>query len=931
MKRLLLIAALFTCSLFTYAQLLGSGTEDDPYMIYDADDLNEVRDYVGVEGIYFQLANDIDLSAYSEGEGWEPIGTIGAQFKGVFDGNGYTITNLKINRTTDYMGLFGYATSTIKRIHVECDIKGKGYVGGICGYGSTFTDCRVSGTITGTGNYIGGICGYGDLSKCKANVDVTGVGYVGGISGKSESINTCMVEGTITNTGDYSGGITGYLNSSCSIYDCIIIGSVDGQSYTGGICGYAPSSTYIRSCFTNISIHGKSFVGGVCGQTYGFSSSYYSDVPNYYSDLENCVAVNTYLSAKDIYGRIVGKLSSTDYPYTYHVRNNLSLSTTKIIVNDSETTVSDDVKNGTGIGNALLKRKSTYTDLGWDFDEVWNIDEGTSYPYLRYFNPTETQSIAFETPSLSYGDREYTLPETTEQGLTIKWTCSDENKLSVTGNKATIKGTGECYLIAEQSGDNIYKSIQETYPITITKAQLTITADNFTRNIGEVNPELTVTYSGFVYNEDETALTTPPAITTEATINSPAGVYAITVSGAQSDNYDISYMNGTLTIIDEATLRNTITITQTLLRTGNNANLSVSLDNEDTMIAFEFYMQLPEGISIALDEDGYPDVILNSARSNRHVLEVSQNSAGLYHFLCYSNSNNALKGNSGELLSINIVCDEDVNPEIYQGHIRNIKFSDNNENRIILPNLDFDLEVSNVLMGDVNDDGDIDVMDVVMMVNYMMERPSASFIFAAADHTGDGIVDVMDLVREVSLVMSQQASGAPVSQSYDALGGGLSLVVNSDGLVNVHLADGKQYVASQFIVALSEGQILSDVTSDRSHHVSIQPLPDNRYFVMSYSMSNETFAVNDQTVTLHVVGQGTVSVEDVAFVDTNDNKVAFQNASTETTGITKTTMDFATPADIYSVDGVLIKKGVITKENIHNGLYIINGKKIVVK
>ena len=894
MKRLLLIAALFTCSLFTYAQLLGSGTEDDPYMIYDADDLNEVRDYVGVEGIYFQLANDIDLSAYSEGEGWEPIGTSGSQFKGIFDGDGHTISNLKINRIDlNYVGLFGYISgATISHVAINCDIIGGSYVGGVCGYSNngTLKYIKVTGNLKGASQYLGGISGYNNVAD----------------------IRYCIVEADIVSDGSYIGGIAGY---NGYIDKCVYTGYIKGETYTGGICG--SSANDIVNCLTECSIEGISYQGGICGRVGGNGWLY------------KCVAINSTIitASPSDYGRICGFFQSG----SAHVQQNLSLSTTKILYSGSEITVSDNAQNGTGVGNALLKRKVTYTDLEWDFDEIWDIDEGSSYPYLRYFNPTEEQTFEFEAPTLAYGDEAYFLPVTTDQGLTLKWASSDENILSISGNVLTIKGAGSCYLIAEQAGDNVYKSIRKSYPITIAKAPLTITADNFTRNIGEANPELTVTYSGFVYNEDETALTTPPAITTEATINSPAGVYAITVSGAQSDNYDISYMYGTLTIIDEATLRNTITITQTLLRTGNNANLSVSLDNEDTMIAFEFYMQLPEGISIALDEDGYPDVILNSARSNRHVLEVSQNSAGLYHFLCYSNSNNALKGNSGELLSINIVCDEDVNPEIYQGHIRNIKFSDNNENRIILPNLDFDLEVSNVLMGDVNDDGDIDVMDVVMMVNYMMERPSASFIFAAADHTGDGIVDVMDLVREVSLVMSQQASEAPVSQSYDALGGGLSLVVNSDGLVNVHLADGKQYVASQFIVALSEGQKLSDVTSDRSHHVSIQPLPDNRYFVMSYSMSNETFAVNDQTVTLHVVGQGTVSVEDVAFVDTNENKVAFQNASTETTGITKTTMDFSTPADIYSVDGALIKKDVITKENIPNGLYIINCKKIIVK
>ena len=602
-----------------------------------------------------------------------------------------------------------------------------------------------------------------------------------------------------------------------------------------------------------------------------------------------------------------------------------------ICYGSEQTITSSDANNGKGIGNALLKRKATYTYLGWDFDEVWGIDEGTSYPYLRYFNPPESQSITFETPSLTYGDASFTLPATTEQGLTIKWTTSNENILTINGNILTIKGAGTCNLIATQLGDNTYKSIRETYPISIAKAPLIITADNYTRNVGEENPELTLTYSGFVNDEDETALKTPPIITTTATKDSPVGDYAITVSGAESDNYDITYKNGILTIIDETALRNTLAVNHTMLRPGKEATIDICLDNEDTMIAFEFYMQLPEGISITLDEDGYPDVTLNSTRANRHILEVADKGDGLYYFLCYSNSNAAIKGSNGELLSFNVDCDEEVAQGVYQGHIRSLKFSDSNENRIMLSNIDFDIEVSSVLKGDVNDDEDIDVIDVVTMVNYMIGRPSETFVFAAADHNDDGIVDVMDLVRQVSLVMSQSASSAPAINSFEKLDYGLSLVTDKEGLVNVSLADGIRYVATQFVVTLSKGQKLVGITTDDEHIVNILPLSDNRYFVMSYSMRNATFASNDRMLTLNVVGEGTVEVENVSLVDANEDKVVFQNVSTETTGINEVDVNLSSPMDIYSVNGSLLKKGVTTTENLRNGIYVINGKKVFVK
>ena len=74
---------------------------------------------------------------------------------------------------------------------------------------------------------------------------------------------------------------------------------------------------------------------------------------------------------------------------------------------------------------------------------------------------------------------------------------------------------------------------------------------------------------------------------------------------------------------------------------GETKNISVELTATDkSYIAFDFYMTLPEGISITLDKDGYPDVTLNSARSSGHSLEVAKNADGSYHFLCYSSKKN---------------------------------------------------------------------------------------------------------------------------------------------------------------------------------------------------------------------------------------------------------------------------------------------------
>ncbi|KQO20569.1 hypothetical protein ASF10_15950 [Flavobacterium sp. Leaf82] len=86
--------------------------------------------------------------------------------------------------------------------------------------------------------------------------------------------------------------------------------------------------------------------------------------------------------------------------------------------------------------------------------------------------------------------------------------------------------------------------------LTITPANLAITATNQTKTYGSANPTFTFNYVGFVNGETAAVLLTPAIVTTTADASSPVGVYPLTVSGATATNYSIGYTTGaTLTII----------------------------------------------------------------------------------------------------------------------------------------------------------------------------------------------------------------------------------------------------------------------------------------------------------------------------------------------------------------------------------------------
>jgi len=194
------------------------------------------------------LGNNIDLFAYSGGEGWTPIGDYDAYrpFSGTFNGDYKTISNLAINRTSDdYIGLFGYVSyGKVQNLGmVNASVSGGNYIGGIAGYvyGADVMNCYSTGVISGTGNFVGGIAGYiydSSAENCYSTAAISGAGYVGGIAGHV----------------GYSGVVTG-----CAALNISVIGSGD-NSYIGRIAGYANDSD--SSLSNNIAWSGM-LVGGV--------------------------------------------------------------------------------------------------------------------------------------------------------------------------------------------------------------------------------------------------------------------------------------------------------------------------------------------------------------------------------------------------------------------------------------------------------------------------------------------------------------------------------------------------------------------------------------------------------------------------------------------------------------------------------------------
>lgn len=287
MKRFLLIWALFLCSLSTaFAQFSGSGsgTEDDPYLIFNAEQLSQMRNFLGRRGVYFKLMSDIDLSNWIEEnnpeQGWLPIGgDYGSSFQGILDGNGHRISNVYIRRnSTSGVGFFGNTDdATIQNLTLQGSVEGNAQVGGICGYASstTFKNCKVNFDVKGSSWYVGSVAGSSrdsHFTNCEAtSSNLKGSRCVGGLVGADEKGEYSFCEVTTTNInqqGTDVGGLIGWAGNDINISSCNIDVTIEGQEYLGGLIGNKGESYGAVSLENNkvrASIIGTDHIGGLIG------------------------------------------------------------------------------------------------------------------------------------------------------------------------------------------------------------------------------------------------------------------------------------------------------------------------------------------------------------------------------------------------------------------------------------------------------------------------------------------------------------------------------------------------------------------------------------------------------------------------------------------------------------------------------------------
>jgi len=385
------------CSTVTYP---GAGTDANPYEVGNVDQLQCIEEQ-GLDANYTQVS-DIDASETSDwntGEGFDPIGffnSIGEDdpFDGKFDGQGYEITDLTINRASESdVGLFGANRGDITEVSlVSADITGSGDVGGLVGDNpGAVSGSYVTGSVDGeedVGGLVGLITVEAAVFKSYATASVNGDEDVGGLVGGNAfgtdmTVIDSYATGSVTGTEDV-GGLVG--DASGTVSGSYATGPVNGDNRVGGLVGLISDATITESYATG-SVDGDNRVGGLVGliSTGGgtVSDSYWDEEKTGQTTSDGGTGLNTSeMTGSAAPGNMTGfDFTNTwetvtdpdDYPIlAWELEPTASFTVSPTTPRVNQTATFD------GSGSDVLE--GTIQTYEWDFDGDGTTDETTTTP-----------------------------------------------------------------------------------------------------------------------------------------------------------------------------------------------------------------------------------------------------------------------------------------------------------------------------------------------------------------------------------------------------------------------------------------------------------------------------------------------------------------------------------------------------------------------
>lgn len=320
---------------------------------------------------------------------------------------------------------------------------------------------------------------------------------------------------------------------------------------------------------------------------------------------------------------------------------------------------------------------------------------------------------------------------------------------------------------------------------------------------------------------------------------------------ASPDNYDNTLMLGDLTTA-----------------AGKEVVLPIKMKNTCDISAYQFDLYLPEGFTVAVDEDGMEKIEVGSrTTSRRHVIDCAKQKDGSLRVIAYSMKNYNFENSDGDVAKITINVPSGIADGMYNVVLKNIVLSTAKSEKFEVAKILGQIEVNSTKPGDLNNDGVLNVADVTGLVALVLGESTEDVPSHVADLTGDGKIQVNDVVALVNLILSENvetvsAMSAPrlmavenaVDYSKDIEIEPFTIQPGEEKTISVLLNNvGAKYTGWQADFHFPTGiepvsdedgyyiEVVPGRTTTRLHTIASAKQKDGSVRVMSYSMKNALF------------------------------------------------------------------------------------------
>ncbi len=367
------------------------------------------------------------------------------------------------------------------------------------------------------------------------------------------------------------------------------------------------------------------------------------------------------------------------------------------------------------------------------------------------------------------------------------------------------------------------------------------------------------------------------------------GTAAITATTADGSDLSASCVVNATSSVTPPFVENLFVVTNISAKRGDVVVIPVTLLNDQTFAAFQTDVFLPEGFSIAKDEDDEYIVTLSGRLTSDHVLMTNDANNGSVRILCYTPNTLPINGSEGELFYITVKVPEDAEG-LYTIALRNSLLTTTEYQEISIPDAEGQMDIYAFIPGDVNDSRTVNVTDIVVAAQYILDQNPEPFVFEAADMNGDGNVTVTDIML-IAYLINHPTMNVPkrmpaLKGGNDRMSGeGVTLMADETRNVSIQLKNEMYYTAFQLDLTLPAGLIASNFQlTDRAgnHAFDVSTLSNGKTRVLCYSPAIEVIEGHegvlltfDVTATDNV--ESSIIVDDIEMVTANCQTILMNN------------------------------------------------------